>query len=359
MIGQVIRIYPTKDQERFLEELCGFSRHAYNMMLAKKQEDRTLSFRQLRDWYKQNKEPWTQKYSNMIIDTASEDLASAYQRFFTKQNRFPSFKTKKRGLHFSLNAKNNYICCFKDGYVFLNKQNHIRVSEDLRYTSPMSYTFSKKSDQWFISINFKDEVSPYTKTNKSCGIDVGLKTEITVADSDNKCFKKELDHDKIAHFKKSRKYYQKILEKKKKESKSYQKTLNKIQTTYRKQNNYITDFYKKSVYDLVKNYDAIGIEDLNIKGMMKNRRVSHSFQMKSLRKFLSILQAKAKLVGKSIIIVDRFFASSQICSSCGEKNPSTKNLSVREWTCEKCGAHHDRDENAAKNIMKHILSPSL
>lgn len=363
MIGQKIRIYPTEEQERFLEELCGFYRHAYNMMLAHKKVNFNLSFREIRDWYKLNKEPWANQYSNMIIESASEDLKDAFQRFFAKQNRYPSFKTKRNGLRFSINRKSESVCRFKDGCIFLNRNNHIRVSEDLKYAHPMSFTFRKDAGQRFISVNFKDNVPALPKTSVHCGIDVGLKTEITIYDSNNKCSKLNLNVDKLARLEKRRKHYQKLLSKKQRDSKSYKKVQKKLQTSYRKQNNYVEDFYKKSSHDIVKNYDIISIEDLNIQGMMKNRKVSHSFQMKALRKFLTILQAKAKLVGKTIYIVDRFFSSSQICSVCGDKNKSVKNLALRDWTCPNCGTHHDRDENAARNIlqeaMKHIASTTI
>lgn len=144
--------------------------------------------------------------------------------------------------------------------------------------------------------------------------------------------------------------YTRILSRKKKGSKRYIKFKLKRQKQFTKIKNKQNDFNKKTSSYICNNYDEIGLEDLNIKGMIKNKKLSHSLQIKSIGLFLNCLIAKAQTTNKKIIKIDRFFPSSQICSSCGQIHREMKDLSLRTFICD-CGCNLDRDINAAKNIL--------
>lgn len=360
MIGQRIRIYPTNEQKEELENIFEFSRHAYNTMLKEWEREYSNykdginksrpSSRKIRDWYKQNKEDCYKDMSNMIIETVSEHLDNAYKRFFEKKGSYPQGKRENSKKAFSLNAKNNAICSISDNRVKINKKLRIRVSEQLKYKNPKVYTISCINDEYFLSISFADnKIVDIKKTGNICGIDLGLKTNIVL--SDNLKNTKEYNQSKLKYdrYIKSTAKITSRLSKKQKGSRSWKKLKNKLHAKNKNHFNRNNDFYNKIVLEICNLYDFIGIEDLNVKNLSKNKRLAKAWNRSTIGRFITKLENKANMFGKQIIKIDKFYPSSQLCSYCGNRHHMP--LYKRTYVCEKCDTIIDRDINASINIL--------
>jgi putative transposase len=215
-----------------------------------------------------------------------------------------------------------------------------------------SVTVSKeRSGEYYASVLCEiDEIKKLPKSEKNVGIDLGLHHLINCSDG----YKEENKH----YFKKSQGKLakeQRKFARTQKDSKNHEKQRIKVAKCYQKIKNQRNDFLQKLSTKLINENQVICLEDLSIKGMVKNHKLAKSVSDASFSKFVSMLEYKAKWYGRTIVKIDRFYPSTQVCSSCGFQNTSLrgmKNLSKREWTCPECGQVHDRDLNASRNILK-------
>lgn len=371
-----IRLYPNKEQELKLNKVLGCYRFVYNQTLARKQEEynenkKSLGLTDLSKYFhgellKDENYAWLKEQNTKIMKQSIRQMLSAYEKFFKQHNGFPKFKSKKdkQSALFPLEtiSKKNTFETRKITLTQPLKDIRFRCS-DLNHNRLRQYrdgirsaTLSKtKSGNFFLSILIElpnEEVVKFKLTDEHVGIDLGVKDFVITSDGEvfeNKHFYKSQEQ-KIAKL-------QRQLSKKQKGSNNRNKARIKLAKAFEKLNNQKENYIHSVANELLTYYDIIFMEDLNVSGMLKNHKLAKAIQEVGFYRFKSILVDKAFNNGKQVIFVDRFYPSSKTCSVCGYKKHDLK-LSDRVWTCPQCGEHHDRDINAAINILlegEHII----
>lgn len=361
------RLYPTEEQEIFFVKSFGCVRKVYNLML----NDRMKAYEETRnDPSKKMSFPTPAKYKkdfpflkevdSLALANAQLNLDKAYKNFFRdKSVRFPRFKSKKNPIQsYTTNNQNGTVALVDDKFIKLPKvKTLVRIKLHRRPKGIIkSATVSRHSSgKYFISLLCKEEIIELPKTNSAIGIDLGITDFAILSDGqkvDNNRFTSKMEK-KLKR--EQRKLSRRVLLAKKKginlfEAKNYQKQKRKVARLYEKVLNQRNDFLNKLSTEIIKNHDLICMEDLNTKGMLRNHKLAKSISDVSWSSFVTKVQYKADWYGREIVKVDRWFPSSQICSTCGHTE-GKKPLNIREWTCPVCHAHHDRDINASINIL--------
>lgn len=362
------RIYPNENQIILINKTFGSVRFVYNHFLnLKKESYKTLNkspskfdCAKLIPELKQEFE-WLKEVDSIALQVANENLDSAYQMFFKKVNRFPNFKSKydkqsytTKNVNNNIKININEVTIPKVGKV---KSKGIPSIKGSIKTLTLSRT---RTNKYFVSIVTDYTPEKLPKVDKSVGIDLGIQHFATLSDGT-----KYENQRLLNKYQKKLHKEQKILARrcevakregrKLSESMNYQKQKLKVAKIYEKISNCRMDCNHKLSTEIVKSHDVICIEDLSVKNMMKNRYLARSISDVSWTKFISMLRYKSDWYGRQLIEIDKWFPSSRLCSTCGE-NDGKKSLSVREWTCPNCGSSHDRDINAAINILNEGLS---
>ena len=358
-----LRLLPNLEQRIFFEKTFGCSRFIWNQMLADKIAYYEETGEILNNTPAQYKDefPWLKEVDSLALCNVQLNLNAAYKNFFQSKFGFPNFKSKKTAQSYKTNNKKGTIAVL-DGKVKLPKIGWVKLKLHRQVKGLIkSATISKTATgKYFISILCEEEVLSLPKTDSSLGIDLGLENFAILSTGDkieNPRFlvslsKKLVKEQKIL----SRRG---LLAKKKgmklSESSNYQKQRVKVARLHEKIANQRKDFLNKLSTNLIKNHDVICVEDLASKNLMKNHHLARAIGDASWAEFVRQLHYKADWYGKKIVTISRWFPSSQLCSTCGASS-GKKALSIREWTCENCGIHHDRDVNASLNILKEGLS---
>ena len=364
-----VKLYPNKQQEQAINRLLGCYRFVYNHMLALKQQEYTdnkinLSLCDLSKYFhntlrKDEKYSWLEEQNTKIMKQAIRQMFVAYDRFFKLRSGFPKFKSKKDKLSalFPLDAISRRNTFETKHITLITSLKNIKFRcSDLYFKrlqiykdSIRSATISKtKSGNYFLSILIdipQDEIVKFKQTGGSVGIDLGVKDFVITSDGEifeNKHFFKKQE-DKI-------KKLQKQLSRKIKGSNNRVKARIKLAKAYERLVNQRENYIHSVVNELLKYYDTISMEDLNVSGMLKNHKLAKAIQEIGFSRFKSVLLDKSVNNGKRVVFVDRFYPSSKTCSCCGYVYRRLT-LKEREWKCPDCGEIHDRDLNAAMNIL--------
>jgi len=359
------RLYPNKKQQELINKTIGCCRFVYNYYLNKKielykVEQKSISYNACANdlkYLKKEKE-WLKEVDSISLQQSLKDLDVAYQNFFRrikngdKQVGFPKFKSKKnpkqsyrtQNVNNNISIDGNKIKLPKLGLVrFVNSRN---LNGKIK-----NCTISKtKTNKYFLSVLVEEEIEELPRNNNAIGIDLGLKDFLVTSDGEI------VENPRILNkYERKLVKLQRQLAKKQKGSNRYKKQALKIAKLHEKIRNTRTDFLHKLSSRIIKENQLIISEDLNVKGMAQNHRLAKAINDVSWSKFARMIEYKANWYGRTYHKINRFYASSQTCNVCGYKNVDTKDLNVRKWVCPECGTKHDRDNNAAINILNQGL----
>ena len=347
------RIYPNEEQKELLAKTFGCVRVVWNNLLDWRSKEYTLNGTKINynstsaklTMLKQQPEyEWLNEVSSVALQQTLRNQDKSFSNFFAKRAKYPTFKSKHDKQSFRLMGT---AFMLKDGVLYIAKsKTPLRVKWSRKLEGkPSSITISKDcANRYFVSFCFESDIQPLPKIDKNVGIDLGLSDFIITNDG-----------EKIKPLKSLIKYQsklakaQRVLSHKTKGSSNRNKARLKVARIHNKISDARTDFLHKLSTRLINENQVIAVEDLNISGMIKNHKLSKAISDASWSEFVRLLEYKADWYGRTIVKCSPWYPSSQICSDCGSIT-GKKPLHIRKWTCA-CGSEHDRDINAAKNIL--------
>ena len=373
--GIRVRLYPTEEQEVLIDKTIGCCRFVHNQTLenCKQSYEQTQHFPSKNERIKnlvplKETNDFLKEVDSTALQQSVRDFNSSLDNFFKNRNHFgfPKFKSKH-------NLKQSYRTPYNNGNANVLDNKHLKLPKlgrvkTKRFDMPEVYkilniTVEKtNTGKYYASICVETEIQPLLKTEKQVGFDLGL-IDLLIGSDGTRVERPKFSYvfkDKLAQEQRKLSKMRTKLERVNAnldECKNYQKQKRKVAKLHEHIANCAKDFNHKLSRKLVEEYDLIAMEDLNVEGMKMNHRLAYSIIDVRWSKLLSFIQYKCRWYGKDFKQVDRFYASSKICSCCGTYHKDIVNsLSVREWVCPDCGTYHDRDVNAAKNILIQALS---
>ena len=353
----VVKLDPTPCQAQQLASHIGGARFCYNRLLDYADEQYkagnkiNLSGYGLRKIWNEHKDewaPWWSQNSKETYSNAALNLGRAFADFFKKKKGHPRFKKKSLGGSYTITTGSFGIVDSR--HIRIPKIGTVHVLEPLKETKVSSIVVRKKADGYYATLAYEEEVAPKPKTGKTVGVDLGINALATLSTGE------KITHTKpLERLERKRRRLARSVSRKKKGSANREKAKTKLARLQQKAASLRQDTLHKLTTRLITEFDVIVIEDLNVKGMMKNHRLARSITEASFYEFRRQLEYKTDWYGKKLVIADRWFPSTKTCSNCG--NVQDMPLSKRVYECE-CGLIIDRDVNAALNLCSIAESAS-
>lgn len=370
-----IALDPNNAQATHLARACGVARFAYNWALAEwtrqyeawkadnsLPKPNQMALRRQLNAIKRSEFPWMLEVTKCAPQLAIMQLEKAFRNFFAKRAKYPKFR--KKGIHDRFSISNDQFQ-IEERSIRIPNLGWVRMREELRFRGKIvSATISRVADRWFASICVEitdtDHAAslnlrsiPQSESQGAVGVDLGVSALATLSTGEVISGSKAL-----ACLLPRLRRLSRSVARKQKGSANRRKARLKLARLHARIANIRADALHKLTTDLTRCFELIGIEDLNVKGMLSNRHLSRWVSDMSFFEFRRQLDYKARDTGSLVVMADRWFASSKTCSYCGWKLEELP-LSVRSWICPNCGAEHERDVNAAKNLKEYAVSSTV
>ncbi len=366
IVAHKIALNPNNVQATYFARAAGTARFAYNWALAEWQlqyeawkQDNSLpkpsqtALRRQLNAIKREQFPWMLEVTKNAPQMAIIQLGEAFRNFFAGRAKYPKFRRK--GVHDRFTLTNDQFSV-EGSRIRIPNLGWVRMRESLRFTGKLlSATLSRVADRWFVSLTVDTEDPPKRKAENQgiAGVDLGVAALATLSTGETiigpKPHKALLD--RLCRFSRS-------LSRKQKGSSNRQKAKAKLARLHARIASIRADALHKLTSGISRRFHTTGIEDLNVRGMMANRHLARSIADMSFHEFRRQLEYKAERRGGIVVVADRWFPSSKTCSDCGSVQDKMP-LSIRQWDCPGCGARHDRDLNAARNLATYAVSSTV